>query len=372
VERVSARWYRRQQQQASGPSSIWEEGTTYVFDPSLFARPEAVDTFTEVEWEAGIIDDVDELVRRRGEDTNVQRFLSGVETLLTTPSLQRLLALSRDDVQPFAIPLRTRTEMQTIVEHQNVDISSSVLPYERSEKERQLLDQLAEIRHYLDTSQNEAHSVLRDQWTAQHVGLPAIDDWLYDLLEQVESQPTAVVREPGAADLRTDPASDETLWPKPAATREWVRALLKSLDNIDHDRKAERLQVFLNETEEPVCCCTQSSHLPSYLEIVVEKTGRPVFRLRSGARLATMQETIQRFHEQGGIMIVPDATLGHLDLINASAVVHYDLPMRSGEMQRRQAAVLPHGAAPVSSYAFHDQTDHLPGEETLLHRYDFL
>jgi hypothetical protein len=52
--------------------------------------------------------------------------------------------------------------------------------------------------------------------------------------------------------------------------------------------------------------------------------------------------------------------------------VHYDLPMRTGAMQRRKAAVLPREGNTLPTYALRDTTQAVDGEDALLQQYGFV
>jgi superfamily II DNA/RNA helicase len=108
-----------------------------------------------------------------------------------------------------------------------------------------------------------------------------------------------------------------------------------------------------------------------YLSVSLEDLGRPVYSLESELRLDERDRVANDFVQHGGILLAPDDVLADLDLVEADAVVHYDLPMRTGFMQRRRATVLPREGHTLPVYALYDTTRAVDGEDALLHQYGF-
>jgi hypothetical protein len=378
VNLVSPSWYRRKKSKSAELEDIWAEGATYVFDASLLQRPSATSSLQEVSWDLGVVDDLDLLLDEPNNTDESSKLVPALDRLLTTGRCRRFLALSQEVHQPFSKPLSVRRRDQAIVEAKGVTLDRSTLDYERTEAERALYEELARIGDHLAPNANQAAGLTRRTFEAQTSSLYTVDQWLYGLKRLVDTSTVARTAKPvgmqaassdfwrGIEDLRE-------LWNDPDDAEEWVETLFDCMAAVETDAKADCVEQFLTDASAShVCCMTFDAKTAKYLDVTLEATDRPLHSLESELRLDEREQVIETFVEEGGVLLTPDDVLPDLDLVEADAVVHYDLPMRTGSMQRRTAAVLPRTGDTLSAYALRDTTQAVDGEDALLRQYGFL
>jgi len=121
-----------------------------------------------------------------------------------------------------------------------------------------------------------------------------------------------------------------------------------------------------------VCCMTFDTRTLKYLKVSLEETNISVYSLHNKLDFGERERVLDSFQEHGGVLLAIDNVLPDLALIEADVVVHYDLPMRTGSMQRRRAAVLPRDGDELPAYALRDTAGTINGEDTLLKQYKFI
>jgi len=368
--RATARWYRSVTESETEPAHIFGAGKTFILDPSLFARPDASEQFTCVQWNLGIVDDADDLERRRGTQPLVDTTLRTIDDLLFSDYIDRFLSLSRTDDAPFSSPIRTYRHDKTLVEAQHIEYERHVLPYERTEREQNLLETFRKLPQHLPVS-DDTKELRRTRWEAQHAGLAAIDMWLRSLryeLEETSTPTPGLVAEPSGGSSSNLSSTDS---PSPAVT-EWLEQATQRMNAIQQDKRAERFKEFLGGAPNALCCMTSTESATTYIRLTAEEAGRSAFQVRGNEEPGQLERVVADFNDSEGILVVPDSAFPGLDILKADAVVHYDLPFRSGSMQRRRASVLPRDGETLPEYTFRDTSESLPQEDTLLHQYGFL
>lgn len=375
---ASPQWYRRQQSELKSHAEVWANGAAYVFDASLLQRPSAARSLQEVKWGLGIVDDLDLLLDRETDTKEARKLVSVIDRLLDTGQCRRFLALSREVQQPFSKPLLVRRRDQAIVEARGVDLATSMLTYERTEAERHLHDELADIRSHLSPDAEQHAGLTRRTFEAQTSSLYTVDQWLYGLKRLVETSATVRTAKPvgmqaassnfwrGIEDLRE-------LWKDTSEAKGWIDTLFDCMAAVETDAKADRVEQFLtDDAPSHVCVMTFDAKTAGYLSVTLEDAGRPIHSLESEFRLDQRESVANDFAQEGGVLLAPDDVIADLNLVEADAVVHYDLPMRTGSMQRRRAAVLPREDDTLPVYALRDTTQAVDGEDALLQQYGFL
>ncbi|WP_181149151.1 helicase-related protein [Salinibacter sp. 10B] len=376
VHLASPSWYRRQKSKSADSADIWGGGTTYVFDSSLLQRPSAEESLQDVSWDLGVVDDLDLVVREKLQnDEPSLRF--ALERLLITDKCDRFLALSREVHQPFSKPLTVFKQDHAVVEAQGVDFERSVLEYERTEREQAFHTELDRIGEYLSPDARQSAGLIRRTFEAQISSLYSVDQWLYALKRLVDASEFAHSTNPFGG--RTEDSEFwegienlDSLWMQVEEARKWINGLLDLMAEVETDAKLECLKHFLDDSAPShVTCMTFDIHTLKYLKVSLEETNVSVYRLHDKLSIDEREELVGDFQEHGGVLLVSDDVLPDLGLIEANAVVHFDLPMQTGSMQQRKAAVLPDEGDTLSTYVLRDRAETVDGENTLLGQYGF-
>lgn len=155
-----------------------------------------------------------------------------------------------------------------------------------------------------------------------------------------------------------------------------LEALLKKLDQIQIDSKADALRHLLSEIlpkdDAPIIVFTKYTSTASFLHTYLGSTWPNVYLITANMAVSERADVVNRIRAMRGIVIASPISLQGLHLGKARFGVSFDLPQSQLELEQRWSAIgILYRGGESTMYALWDTTGSLPFEEIGLRKYGF-
>jgi len=164
-------------------------------------------------------------------------------------------------------------------------------------------------------------------------------------------------------------------WADKPATLAILEQCVEALEMISTDEKLNALRRLVRSIID-----TERDHIPrvfvfsmfadtvSYLHTAIDDVGLPLSKLTGASSFAEREATVERFLQEGGVIIGTDAALGEgFTMPQVTHVIHYDLPSNPRVLEKRLGRFDLFGRdTDLMMYVFRDESNAMPLESKLV------
>lgn len=150
-----------------------------------------------------------------------------------------------------------------------------------------------------------------------------------------------------------------------------INQTLEALETISTDEKLKALKRLIQsvvaaekDVVPRICVFSSYADTLSYLHTALDDIGLPMFKVTGDSSFTKRQSTVQRFLNEGGLILGTDAALSEgIAMPQVKHVVHYDLPWNPIVVEQRRGRFDRFGRqTPLSMYVLRDESGVIPRE----------
>ena len=164
--------------------------------------------------------------------------------------------------------------------------------------------------------------------------------------------------------------TSNVIWEDNHAARQFVESCLDSLEQVQSDEKLASVTKLLKELivrpASKICMISSCLDSLSYLHSTVSDLGIAADLVSSGHTFSERHDIIDRFRQEGTLLLATDAVMEGIILPEVNHVIHIDLPWNPMRMMQRQGRFDRIGRSePLAMYFLHDTSGALPFDQQL-------
>jgi superfamily II DNA or RNA helicase len=153
---------------------------------------------------------------------------------------------------------------------------------------------------------------------------------------------------------------------------EWIQAVETiTLDEKLHALKRLIASILGITVDLPrICLFSAYADTISYLHTAFEEVGLSLFKATGATSLPQREDTINRFLNQGGLLLGTDAALSEgIAMLRVSHIIHYDLPLNPQRIEQRCGRFDRFGRdTPLTMHLLLDESGTIPFETHLINK----
>jgi superfamily II DNA or RNA helicase len=371
--------------------SPFQRNGVYVMSQDLAKQKDVADSLSVVNWNAVIIDDAHRMASPQRLHL-LQRLIPGNARrrllLLTATPLPSLSPLMEPASEQF-IPLATTNWYGVITNWDGTVVRPpgftwKILIYKRSEDEMRVVGRFIESIKQLEVASGGNKLLTRVLKHRLSSSLFAFETTLQRLgnrltLSIEHSDESMVGGESERIDepitwTRNEPLVDVGIaWINRPAALGIINSNLQALETIKGEEKLQSLRTILKEcydrVDEPkICIFSVYRDTLTYLQTAIRDWGLQSWAITGGTTLATREERIRNFKNQGGVLLTTDVGVSEgITMPDVNSVIHFDLPLTSTRLNERLGPFLRFDRkVELTFYVIRDDSGVFPEEEKLI------